>query len=92
MEEWKNIEGLEGRYQISTSGKLRRMPRYVKGKNGSYRRLPMQVLELTYDEVVAVKRELAEGEHVIHIAEKFGISQKTVSKIKSGRSYAWIRL
>ena len=91
MEIWKDIKGQEGRYQISSStGRLRRMPRYVKGKNGSLRRLPMQMLELTYDEVKKIKRKLEEGEHVLKIAEEFNISRKVVSKIKSGRSYAWV--
>ena len=90
MEIWKDIKGQEGRYQISNTGRLRRMPRYVKGKSGSLRRLPMQTLELTYDEVKKIKRKLEEGEHVLKIAEEFNISRKVVSKIKSGRSYAWV--
>ena len=90
MEIWKDIKGQEGRYQISSTGRLRRMPRYVKGKSGSLRRLPMQTLELTYDEVKKIKRKLEEGEHVLKIAEEFNISRKVVSKIKSGRSYAWV--
>ena len=85
MEIWKDIKGQEGRYQISSTGRLRRMPRYVKGKNGLLRRL-----ELTYDEVKKIKRKLEEGEHVLKIAEEFNISRKVVSKIKSGRSYAWV--
>ena len=64
-------QGQEGRYQISSTGRLRRMPRYVKGKNGSLRRLPMQMLELTSDEVKKIKRMLEEGEHVLKIAEEF---------------------
>ena len=34
--------------------------------------------------------KLEEGEHVLKIAEEFNISRKMVSKIKSGRSYAWV--
>lgn len=45
---------------------------------------------LTYDEVKKIKRMLEEGEHVLKIAEEFNISRKVVSKIKSGRSYAWV--
>ena len=37
-----------------------------------------------------IKRKLEEGEHVLKIAEEFNISRKVVSKIKSGRSYAWV--
>lgn len=50
----------------------------------------MQTLELTYDGVKKIKRKLEEGEHVLKIAEEFNISRKVVSKIKSGRSYAWV--
>lgn len=91
METWKDIEGLENRYQISSKGRLRCMPRYVRGRNGSYRRLPMQILELTREEVLSVKRQLAGGKHPYVIADEMGISRKVVSKIKSGRSYAWLK-
>jgi len=91
METWKDIEGQENRYQISSAGRIRRMPRYVRGRNGSYRRLPAQILELTVDEVLNIKHRLTEGIHPYVIAEEMGISRKVVSKIKSGRSYAWLK-
>ncbi len=90
LERWKDIEGMEGRYQISDQGRIRCMPRYVKCRGGSVRRLPMKVLELKYDEVLQIKRMLAGSVHPYEIAEKMGISRKMVSKIKSGRSYAWL--
>lgn len=90
MERWKDIEGMEGKYQISSQGRIRCMPHYVKCRGGYTRRLPMKVLELKYDEVLQVKRMLAGGIHPYEIAEKMGISRKMVSKIKSGRSYAWL--
>ena len=90
METWKDIEGYENRYQISSEGRLRCMPRYVRGRNGSTRRLPMQVLELTRQQVLCVKGQLAEGKHPYVLAEEMGISRKVVSKIKLGRSYAWL--
>lgn len=90
METWKDIEGYENRYQISSEGRLRCMPRYVRGRNGSTRRLPMQVLELTRQQVLCVKGQLAEGKHPYVIAEEMGISRRVVSKIKLGRSYAWL--
>ena len=90
METWKDIEGYENRYQISSEGRLRCMPRYVRGRNGSTRRLPMQVLELTRKQVLSVREQIAEGKHPYVIAEEMGISRKVVSKIKSGRSYAWL--
>lgn len=90
METWKDIEGYENKYQISSEGRLRSMPRYVRGRNGSTRRLPMQVLELTKEQVLSVRGQLAEGKHPYSIAEEMGISRKVVSKIKAGRSYAWL--
>lgn len=90
METWKDIEGYENRYQISSEGRLRCMPRYVRGRNGSTRRLPMKMLELTRQQVLCVKGQIAEGKHPYVIAEEMGISRKVVSKIKSGRSYAWL--
>ena len=90
METWKDIEGYENRYQISSEGRLRCMPRYVRGRNGSTRRLPMQVLELTRKQVLSVREKIDEGKHPYVIAEEMGISRKVVSKIKSGRSYAWL--
>ena len=91
METWKDIEGQENRYQISSEGRIRRMPQYVRGRNGSYRRLPVQILELTKEEVLKIKQLLREGVHPYVIAEEMGISRKVVSKIKSGRSYAWLK-
>lgn len=90
METWKDVEGCQNRYQISSEGRLRRMPRYVRGRNGSARRLPLQVLELTRKQVLSVRKQLAEGKHPYVIAEDMGISHKVVSKIKTGRSYAWL--
>lgn len=90
LERGKDIERMEGRYQISDKGRIRYMPRYVKCRGGFARRLPMKVLELQYDEVLQIKWMLAGGIHPYEIAEKMGISRKMVSKIKSGRSYAWL--
>ena len=90
MERWKDMEGMEGKYQISDQGRIRCMPRYVKCRSGHVRRLPMKVLELKYDEVLQIKRMLADCIHPYEIAKKMRISRKMVSKIKSGRSYAWL--
>lgn len=85
MKNWKDVKGMEGRYQIADDGSIRILPHYAGG-----RRLPMKVLDLKYQEVQEIKRRLAAREHPYHIAETMGISRKVVSKIKSGRSYAWI--
>ncbi len=85
MKDWKDIKGMEGRYQMSSDGSIRVLPRFVGG-----RKLPMKVLGLKYQEVQEIKKRLSEGEHPYRIAEVMGVSRKVVSKIKSGRSYAWI--
>lgn len=36
-EEWRDVPGWEGIYRISSLGRVERLPRYVKTKNGSYR-------------------------------------------------------
>ena len=36
-------------------------------------------------------KRLGRREHVYDIADSMGISGKTISKIKSGRSYAWAK-
>lgn len=85
MRNWKDIEGMEGRYQISSDGSIRVLPHFVKG-----RKVPMKVLELKYQEVVEIKKRLAQGEHPYSIAENMSVSRKIISRIKSGRSYGWI--
>ena len=81
-ETWTDIPGLEGKYQISNMGRYKRLSRYIQG-----RRLPEEILPLNQSQV----REVKEREHVYDIADSMGISRKTVSKIKSGRSYAWAK-
>lgn len=85
MKDWKDIEGMKGRYQISGDGSIRVLPHFVRG-----RKMSMKVLDLKYQEVVAIKKRLAQGEHPYCIAEDMGVSRKVISRIKSGRSYGWI--
>ena len=84
MERWKDIEGMEGKYQVSDQGRIRCMPRYVKCRGGYVRRLPMKVLELKYDEVLQIKRMLAGGVHPYEIAEKWGFQGKWSAKSSRG--------
>lgn len=74
-ETWTDIPGLEGKYQISNMG----------------RRLTEEILPLNQSQVREVKERLGRREHVYDIADSMGISRKTISKIKSGRSYAWAK-
>ena len=37
IEEWRSIEGYEGLYEVSNTGQVRSLDRYVKGKGKSYR-------------------------------------------------------
>ena len=80
-ETWTDIPGLEGKYQISNMGRYKRLSRYIQG-----RRLTEEILPLNQSQVRVGRRE-----HVYDIADSMGISRKTVSKIKSGRSYAWAK-
>ena len=54
MKDWKDIEGMEGRYQISGDGSIRILPHYDGG-----RKLPRKVLDLKYHEVLEIKSRLA---------------------------------
>ena len=85
-ETWTDIPGLEGKYQISNMGRYKRLSRYIQE-----RRLPEEILPLNQSQVREVKERLGRKEHVYDIADSMGISRKTVSKIKSGRSYAWAK-
>lgn len=85
-ETWTDIPGLEGKYQISSMGRYKRLSRYVQG-----RRMQEEVLPLNQSQVREVRERLRNKEHVYDIADSMGISRKTVSKIKSGRSYAWAK-
>lgn len=85
-ETWIDIPGLEGKYQISDIGRYKRLSQYIQG-----RRLSEEVLPLNQSQVREVRERLGRREHVYDIADSMGISRKTVSKIKSGRSYAWAK-
>ena len=85
-ETWTDIPGLEGKYQISNMGRYKRLSRYIQR-----RRLTEEILPLNQSQVREVKERLGRREHVYDIADSMGISRKTVSKIKSGRSYAWAK-
>lgn len=85
-ETWKDIPGLEGLYQISSLGRYKRLERFIKG-----RKLPEAILPLDAPTVKKIKERLARKEHVYEIADSMGVSRKVVSKIKSGRSYAWVK-
>lgn len=48
MEEWKDVKGFEGIYQISNQGRLRSMERFVKCRGENFRRLPSQIMKPMY--------------------------------------------
>lgn len=45
---------------------------------------------LTVDQVLEIRARLAQGERGSDIARDFGVSQTTVSRIKKGKSFAWL--
>ena len=85
MKDWKDIDGMEGRYPMSGEGSMRVLPHFVRG-----RKAPMKILDLKYQEVVAIKKRLAQGEHPYCIAEDMGVSRNVISRINSGRSFGGI--
>lgn len=85
-EVWTDIDGLEGKYQISDKGRYKRLATF---KNG--RRLPEQILPLNADMVHQIKGAIKRGDNTIKIAECFGVPRRVVSKIKAKRSYAWAK-
>lgn len=42
---WKDIKGYEGRYQVSSEGRVKRLERVVNGRNGSKRTLKERILK-----------------------------------------------
>ena len=42
---WKDIEGYEGLYQVSTLGRVKSLGRMVPSKNGSFRKEPEKLLK-----------------------------------------------
>lgn len=47
MEEWRDINGFEGFYQVSSYGRVRSIDRYVTGKDGATRFLRGNMMKLT---------------------------------------------
>lgn len=47
--------------------------------------------KLTIDKVRVIKRRLAEGQSMNKLAHEFGISQTTISNIKHGRYWAFVK-
>ena len=46
IEEWRPVEGYEGLYEVSNTGRVRSLDRYVKGKGESYRLRKGSILSL----------------------------------------------
>jgi len=56
-EEWRDIAGYEGRYQVSNMGRVKSLERTVVGKNGSQRTIRERILkpDTTHDDYLQVK-------------------------------------
>lgn len=59
-------------------------------ENRRDRHLLHEVGKFTRDDVLVVRRMLAEGIQVNHVAAAFGVDRHTISDIKNGRSYAHV--
>lgn len=46
MEIWKDVVGYEGRYQVSSEGRVKSLARMRKGKNGGQVPLPEKIMKL----------------------------------------------
>lgn len=44
MEQWKDVVGYEGCYQVSSHGRIKSMQRKVACKNGSFREIPEKIV------------------------------------------------
>lgn len=58
---WKNIEGYEGYYQVSTFGRVRALDRIVVDKNGFKRHHKRRILKSTYDHAGYLRVSLTKG-------------------------------
>ena len=47
--------------------------------------------KLTVAQVIEIRKGLAAGESGASLARRIGVSEQTVSKIKTGRSYYWLK-
>lgn len=50
VDTWRDIEGYEGVYQVSSSGRVRSLDRVVTYKDGHSQRLPGKLLNINYDD------------------------------------------
>lgn len=60
-EEWKDIKGYEGLYQISTHGKIRSLGRYIKSKNNSERFIKGRILKFFRDKQGYLKKDISKN-------------------------------
>lgn len=49
MEEWKAIEGYEGYYEVSSSGRVKSLERTVKRSDGQVRKLNSRIISGSFD-------------------------------------------
>ena len=66
MEIWKDIEGYEGHYKISSTGRVKSLLRKCKSKNGILRTVPEKILTGTKDKDGYLKVSL-NYEHILDI-------------------------
>jgi hypothetical protein len=65
---WKDIEGYEGLYQVSTLGRLKRLEYIVICKNGRNRKLPTHILNppiLKNGYIIACLRKEGKGKYLL---------------------------
>lgn len=77
QEEWRDINGYEGLYQVSNLGRIKSLDRKVKGKNGIVQSLHGKILSLQFDKdryyMVILSKNGKETDHKVHrlVAQAF---------------------
>jgi len=77
MEEWKDIKGFEGLYQVSTLGRVRSLDRYVKAKSASLKLIKGCIIKTWINRCGYVQVHLCKNSHtkphLVHrlVAEAF---------------------
>jgi len=81
MEQWKDIKGYEGIYQISNYGRIKSLARKVGSRNGALKPLPEKIVKPLYTKagylnLVASKKQVRETLVVHHLVAKYFIGER----------------
>ena len=88
MEEWRDIPGYEGEYQVSDMGQ-------VLGQRGQVLRFGVHdnrgskngMSRLTEADIPAIRARIATGEFLKHIAVDYGVTREAISSVKHRKNW-----